>query len=183
MKATGEKSGIQIRLRIRTPLRIRNIAAKDKTIPEHSWDRPLIIEFTYSLFVGILKATGEKSGIQIRLRIKTLLRIRNTAAKDKTIPEHSWDRPLILHCTYELLVSLVNGEVPEGGGDGADDSVHLHAEEFHQDGQTLLLPYSRPNHAIILVPGNVPVFCIFRKFFRMLSMDTCVLRPLKTRAF
>ncbi len=53
-------------------------------------------------------------------------------------------RFLRVHPTYELLIPLVYGEVPEGGGHGADDSVHLHAKEFHQDGQTLLLPHSRP---------------------------------------
>ena len=47
--------------------------------------------------------------------------------------------------TDELLVSLVDGQVPECGGDSTHHPVHLHPEELHQDGQPLLFPDSGPD--------------------------------------
>merc|ERR1719510_2759376 len=53
---------------------------------------------------------------------------------------------------YQLLVPLVDSEVPKSSGHGADDPVHLHPEQLHQYWKTFLLPDSRPD-----VDAGLPV--------------------------
>ena len=62
---------------------------------------------------------------------------------------------MIWNCTRitdEFLIALIQGEIAQGGGDGTDDAVDLHAQQLDQHGQTLLLAYSRPD-----VDGRLPV--------------------------
>ncbi len=62
----------------------------------------------------------------------------------KHVIQNKWNTMIFQrHPTNELLVALIDGEVPEGGGDGAHDAVHLHPEQLDQDGQALLLSDGR----------------------------------------